>query len=91
MMKLLRYLGANINARCAYGRTILHALSTVHCGARKKKEIALMIASWDELDLNVKDASPDTALELAKKDNDKKMVKFLKNLLHSRAKKAPNG
>eukprot|EP00592_Proboscia_alata_P017149 CAMPEP_0194395190 /NCGR_PEP_ID=MMETSP0174-20130528/124281_1 /TAXON_ID=216777 /ORGANISM="Proboscia alata, Strain PI-D3" /LENGTH=607 /DNA_ID=CAMNT_0039191089 /DNA_START=103 /DNA_END=1925 /DNA_ORIENTATION=- len=90
MMKHLRYLGADINARDKVGRTILHVVSA-YTDSKKDKEIAQMIASWDGLDLNVKDISGCTALELAKENHNKKMVKFLKNLSFSRVKKAPNG
>jgi len=90
MMKHLRYLGADINARDKIGRTILHVVSA-YTDSKEDKEISQMIASWDGLDIHVRDISGCTALGLAKKNNNKKMVKYLQNLSFSRVKKALNG
>ena len=78
MMKLLRKLGGNINARDGAGRSMLHGVA--HTDTPLDLKIARMLISWEGFDLNAKDWKGFTALDLAKVKGNPKMAKLLLKL-----------
>lgn len=75
MMKILRELGANINARDSNGQSLLHAAAYTDLPMDIK--IARIVASWEGYDLNAQDDHGFTALGWAKGKGNPKMAKFL--------------